>query len=66
MIRRRRLVRLHLAGDHPSLEGILLGTSAGHYRLANARHIVDEDNSFNLDGEAWVPRERVLYLQVIG
>ena len=64
--RKRRLLRLHLEGNKPSLEGIFLGFEAGHYRLANARLLETGDRSIDLEGEAWVPRERVLHAQVLG
>lgn len=64
--RRKRLVRLHFDGKDASLEGVLLAVQSGHYRLANASHLESEGRTHALDGEAWVPRERVLYLQVIG
>lgn len=66
MWRRRRLVRLHLEGQSFSIEGVLLEVSASHYRLANASHLEAEKRTHSLEGEAWVPRDRVLYLQVIG
>lgn len=64
--RRRRLVRLHLVGQEPSIEGVFLGFTAGHYRLANASMIETAERTHVLDGEAWVPRDRVLYAQVVG
>jgi hypothetical protein len=64
--RRRQILRLHLEKGEASVEGIFLGFVAGHYKLANARHIEAEGQSIPLTGEAWVPRGRVLYAQVIG
>jgi hypothetical protein len=61
-----RRVRLHFAGDAPSIEGILVGFVAGHYRLQNPSVIVAAEHAVPEDGEAWVPRERVLHLQVLG
>lgn len=60
------MLRLHLLNGEASVEGIFLGFVAGHYRLANATHVLAEDQSVPLEGEAWVPRDRVLYAQVIG
>jgi hypothetical protein len=60
---RRRLIRLHLEGDKPSIEGVFVGYEAGHYLVANARMILDAGDHVPLEGEAWVPRERVLYVQ---
>lgn len=73
--KRPRLVRLHLEGDRPSYEGVLLGLEAGHYRLANGRLLLDAERTFDQDGdsldgqrfsETWVPFGHVLHLQVVG
>lgn len=68
MFRRKRLVRVHFKQgvSDASIEGVLVATRAGHYVLANARHIEDSEKSFNLNGEAWVPCANVLYLQPVG
>jgi hypothetical protein len=66
--RRKRLLRLHLKDEDRSIEGIFLGYEAGHYRLANARlieSVAGQVQSYGLDGESWVPRDRVLYGQVL-
>lgn len=63
--RKRRLLRLHLDGGQPSIEGIFRGFEAGHYRLANAKLLRTTEQSLPL-GETWVPRERVLHAQVLG
>jgi hypothetical protein len=63
---RKRRVLLHLKDETRSLEGIWIGMSAGHYRLAAPKQLEDADRSFAVEGEAWVPRERVLYVQVLG
>ena len=66
-LRKPRMVRLHLRDPKaPTLDGILLGVQAGHYRLGNVTHLETADRSHALDGEAWVPVDRVLYLQVTG
>jgi hypothetical protein len=64
VLRRRYLVRLHIEGQEFSLEGVLVGIEAGHYKLANARHIESPTESRNLTGITWTPRERVLFCQV--
>lgn len=66
MLRRKRLVRLHLASDERSIEGILVGQDVGHYRLANAKMLESADRTLELSGEVWVQRERVLLVQVLG
>lgn len=63
MVRRKRLVRLHLDGDKPSLEGILAGQPAGHYRLLKPVMLRAAGQSDELDGELLVPRERVVFVQ---
>lgn len=60
---RKRLVRVHQA-DGPTLEGILLARRPD-YRLAAAKLIVEEDQTESLDGEAEIPRERVLFVQLL-
>jgi hypothetical protein len=60
-----RMVRAHIQGQEFSLEGILVGEEAAHYKLANASHIESAEKSWNLPGVTWVPRERVLYLQEV-
>lgn len=62
----RRLVRLHLEEPHPSVEGVYVGQSAGHYRLLKPSLLEAEDRTHALDGEVWVPRERVVLLQRLG
>lgn len=65
MWRRKRSVRVHFkAGvSDASVEGILLGVWAGHYRLAAARQIESAERSYQLEGEQLIPRENVLMLQ---
>lgn len=64
MLRRKRLVRLHLASDERSFEGVLVGFEAGHYRLVNAKMLETAERTFEL-GEIWVQRERVLLVQTV-
>jgi hypothetical protein len=64
VIRRRRLVRLHLEGEQPSVEGVLTGFWAGHYVLQLARVFETADASHSLEGPSVrVPRERVVLVQ---
>lgn len=66
MMRKKRRVRLHMVNQAPSVEGIWVNRAAGHYVLAAATLLEREDASHELEGELWVPRERVLYVQVVG
>jgi hypothetical protein len=63
MFAKKRVVRLHFVGDSPSIEGIFLGTQASNYVLAKAE-LVREDSNVALEGETWIPKERVLFMQV--
>ena len=63
---RRRLVRLHVVDDGPSVEGVLSGIRAGHYVLRDARLLTSAESSTQLDGrETWVPRSRVVLVQLL-
>lgn len=64
---RKRLVRVHLDGDHPSIEGLVQSTRIrrdGHYIVELASVIEAEERSFKLEGDkVRIPRERVVFLQ---
>ena len=63
-------MRLYVISEHghddATIEGIFLGFEADHYRIASAEHLQTNDAGIPLEGEAWVPRSRVLYAQAIG
>lgn len=63
---RRRKVRLHLVDPFPSLEGILVSAWDGHYRLLKPELLEGENRTQQLTGEAWVPKERVIFVQRLG
>lgn len=67
MLFRRRLVRLHLIDPFPSIEGIWTNhgsvSADGHYRLLKPAVIAATDQTRPIDGEVWVPRERVIFVQ---
>lgn len=63
---RRRLVRLHLVDPLPSIEGILVSAFDGHYRLKKVELLEAPERTQKLEGEAWVPRERVIFVQRLG
>lgn len=63
MLLRRRMVRLHLVDPFPSLEGILAASYDGHYRLLKPSVLEGEGRTRELTGEAFVPRERVIFVQ---
>lgn len=66
LLLRRRLVRLHLAAPFPSIEGILVSTLGGHYRLLKPEVLEAADRTRELEGEVWVPKERVVFVQRLG
>lgn len=49
----------------PSIEGFLTGQIAGHYRLIRPVLIEAPDRSHDLQGEVWVDRSDVLFIQVL-
>lgn len=63
---RRRLVRLHLVDPHPSIEGILVSARDGHYRLLRPAVLESTERTQELEGEAWVPKDRVIFVQRLG
>lgn len=60
---KRRQVRLHL--NDKSLEGILIERPNGFYRLVNASVIAEADQTYPVEGEVWIPHEKVIFLQVL-
>lgn len=64
-VRGKRLARLHLADNQPSVEGILAGRWGGHYVVLAPKLLDKLDRTFSLEGHLEVPAERVLYVQVI-
>lgn len=67
---RSRLVRVHLEGDSPSLDGLLSRrrvSRGGHYILQVASVVEAPDRTLKLDGDrVLVPREKVLFIQELG
>lgn len=66
---RRRKVRLHQLDPAPSLEGVLVGKpwrNGGHYVVRKPEVLSDTERTVTLAGpEAWVPRERVVLVEVL-
>lgn len=65
-MRAKRLARLHLKDNAPSVEGLLMGRFNGHYVLSAPKILEAKDRTYSLDGWVEVPAEKVLYVQVIG
>ena len=68
-LKTRRRVRLHLAGDAPSVEGLLVGKPrglAGFYELIEASVLESATDRRELGSfSTLVPREKVLFLEVV-
>lgn len=63
---RKRRVRLHfLEKDAPSVEGILCGTVAGHYRLRLPSILQSVGQTMSVEGELWVPKARVFLIETL-
>lgn len=62
---RQQMVRLHLEGNNPSIEGMLFEKPGDFYRLLKPELISAENSNVSMDGEVWVPRDRVLFCQVL-
>lgn len=63
---RKRMVRLHLVDPYPSVDGIYAGRVQGHYRILKPELKEASDRTSQLEGELWVPAERVVFMQVTG
>lgn len=64
MFFKRRQVRIHLNDNPASIDGILIERPNGFYRVLKPEVVLDENQSHALEGEVWVARENVLFLQV--
>lgn len=65
IVLRRRRVRVHQIDPGPTIEGILVSTLDSHYRLLRPVLWETPTRSHDLQGEAWIPRERVIFLETI-
>ena len=66
---RYRTVRVHQNDDAPSVEGVLVGKPwrhSGHYVVRKAGIITAPGQTVPSESlEIWIPREKVLFLEVI-
>lgn len=66
--RSRRNVRVQLVSTKGSgsVDGILVGVVAGHYRLRNSFFYENKPDAIPVEmvGETWIPRENVILLNV--
>lgn len=59
-IRSRYLVTLD--GDE-ALEGVLIDADAEHVILADAGALAEDGSRRPVDGQVWIPRQRIRYMQ---
>lgn len=63
--REKRKVRIYIQ-DGPTIEGVLAGKTRSEYIVWAPRVVRDGDDPVVVSGHVEVPRERVLWYQVIG
>lgn len=64
MLRRRRLLRVHLEGSTASVQGIYVGWWANHLVLRIPQLVEAEGRTVDLDGrDVKIPRARILFMQ---
>jgi hypothetical protein len=63
--KRNRRVRMHLQAG-PTIQGVLMGRTGGHYVLWAPKVLEGEDATVTVSGHVEIPCERVLFYQVIG
>ena len=59
------MVRLHMDGDRPSIEGIWTGMIEGHYVIKKSSLLVHADAEPTPVGETYVPRDKVMFMQKV-
>lgn len=72
MLFRRKMVRVHQVERQnerppPTVDGVLVGKPwrcGGHYVVRKAELVESENSNIPL-GEVWIPRERVIMLEVL-
>lgn len=67
---RRRLVQVIQEGNGPTIEGVLVSKSFESYRVTKAKLLVPTDDEHQvqsrpLEGDIEIPRERVVFIQLL-
>jgi hypothetical protein len=65
LVLRKRRVRIHQPDPGPTIEGFLVSSWGDHYRLLRPVLLEAPGRSHDLEGEVWVPRDRVLFLETV-
>lgn len=66
MVKKARRVALHMKGNEPTLEGLLVKQYRREFVLLDARVVEDADRTHSLDGRVVVLRENILCFREIG
>lgn len=65
-LRRKRRVRIHfLEKDAPTVEGVLVGSWAGHWRLKLPAILETVGRTVPVDDELLVPKGRVFLIEIV-
>lgn len=62
---KRHRVRLHMVDDGPTIEGVLWSKPRRSFHLKQASVYESADRSFTIEGDVFVPYERVAWVQVL-
>ena len=64
-LRGKRAACLQLYGDAPAIKGLLCGCWGGHYVVLVPTALVAQDRTEALTGHVEVPKERVMFVQIL-
>jgi hypothetical protein len=65
LVLRKRRVRVHQPDPGPTIEGFLVSSWGDHYRLLRPVLWEGPERSHDLQGEAWIPKARVLFMETV-
>ena len=65
MLLRRRRVRIHQPDPAPTIEGFLVSSWGEHYRLLKPVIWEGPTRSFDVEGDVWIPKSRVLFIETV-
>lgn len=65
LVLRKRRVRIHQLDPGPTIEGFLVSSWGEHYRLLKPVIWEGPTRSLDVEGEAWVPKSRALFIETV-
>ena len=65
LILRPRRVRIHQLDPAPTLEGLLVSSLNGHYKLLKPSVLESPERSLELSGDVWVPKANVIFIETV-